>query len=784
MKHIHFKRLIPWLMCLAVVFTAIILIPSNEASAAATVTKRNGVYYDENGYEIIRLGQQVSLTRTGRYSRVVSGVWTVSGAARKVSQSPTRCWFVGTRNGVATIKASIRTRKLVRDYYFLGNAIFWRNRYVYDTTNYTYRVRVIDLSISFRLPASKKIKLGSKISINSYIKANSYARKIAGVTYSSTHNGVLSYQGNGIYKAVKPGRVRISVRTKNLSRNISDYVYVTVYDPTLPAPTITKVENLSASQKITWRKVSGASKYRVFIKKNGSWVKLADTKSTSYANKKVSSGKKYAYTVRCITSNGKKFTSYYNKTGKAATYIAPPKITSFTNSSSGVTIRWGKVNGALKYRVLIKSSGTWKKLADTKSTSYLHKIKDGKKHTYTVRCLNSGNGFSSAVNTTGWSHTAPKPTVIQPTSISLDKTAMTLNVTYSDSGTTYGGRYLYETVYPSNASNKTVTWSSSNTRVATVSSYGYVKAVGNGTATVYAKTVNGKTASCKVTVTTIDNRTVQPTSISLDKSSLSLKVTYTDTGTSYEGATLWETVYPSNASNKTVTWSSSNTGVATVTNYGYVKAVGSGTATITARTVNGKTATCRVTVTTVDNRTVQPTSVYLDYSSVTLTITKSTSGTNYGYRYLNETVYPTNATNKTVTWSSSDPTVASVNSIGKVSAESAGTATITAKTVNGKTATCKVTVNYQDTRPSAVLPSALTFDTYNMTISVDETKYIWESFSPTNTTEKTLRWTSSNTDVATVNSVGLVKGVAPGTAVITAKTLNGIETKCKVTVVR
>ena len=159
--------------------------------------------------------------------------------------------------------------------------------------------------------------------------------------------------------------------------------------------------------------------------------------------------------------------------------------------------------------------------------------------------------------------------------------------------------------------------------------------------------------------------------VSLDRTSLTL-----DVGNS---TTLTATVSPSNATDKTVTWSSSNTSVATVSN-GTVMAVSAGTATITAM-AGSKTATCIITV------EVPVSSVSLNYSSLTLTEGDSFT--------LTATVSPSNATNKTVTWSSSNTSVATVSK-GTVKAVAAGTATITAK-AGDKTATCKITVNASET---------------------------------------------------------------------------------------
>jgi uncharacterized protein YjdB/beta-glucanase (GH16 family)/methyltransferase-like protein len=232
---------------------------------------------------------------------------------------------------------------------------------------------------------------------------------------------------------------------------------------------------------------------------------------------------------------------------------------------------------------------------------------------------------------------------------------------------------LSATVAPSNASNKTVTWTSSNTAVATVNSNGLVTGVATGTATITATTQDGaKTATSSITVTTGN---VMVTGVTVSPTSASLAV----------GATtqLTATVAPSNATNKTVTWTSSNTSVATVNASGLVTGVATGTATITVTTQDGaKTATSAITVTTgniaVTGVTVSPTS-----ASIMIGATQQ----------LTATVAPSNATNKTVTWTSSSNSIATVSSGGLVTGVSVGIANITVTTQDGaKTATASITV--------------------------------------------------------------------------------------------
>ena len=177
----------------------------------------------------------------------------------------------------------------------------------------------------------------------------------------------------------------------------------------------------------------------------------------------------------------------------------------------------------------------------------------------------------------------------------------------------------------------------------------------------------------KLAVMTIDfTQTVAPTGVTVSPTSLELNVG--------ESASLTATVSPSNATDKSVTWSSSAASVATVDSDGKVVAVAPGSAVITATTVNGKTATCNVTV----EGDIMPTGISISPSSLTLTVGQT--GT------LTATITPSNATNKTVNWSSSSSSVATVSSSGVVTAKAVGTTNITATTANGKRAFATVTV--------------------------------------------------------------------------------------------
>ena len=221
------------------------------------------------------------------------------------------------------------------------------------------------------------------------------------------------------------------------------------------------------------------------------------------------------------------------------------------------------------------------------------------------------------------------------------------------------------------------TWKSSNENVLKVSNDGTITFVGTGTAQVIMTLGN-------VTRTYTFRADTEITGISLDKTNITLE----------EGKTqkLIATITPNDATqDKKITWTSGNTSVATVDEDGVVTAKRAGTVTITATTTNGLSATCRVSVIEPKPQEIPITGITLDKTNITLEKGKTEN--------LKATVAPSNTTqDKTVTWSSENTKIATVKD-GVVTAVAEGTTKITVTTVNGKTATCKVTVTEPQTEP-------------------------------------------------------------------------------------
>ena len=322
-------------------------------------------------------------------------------------------------------------------------------------------------------------------------------------------------------------------------------------------------------------------------------------------------------------------------------------------------------------------------------------------------------------------------------SIALDKTELSLTIGASAK--------LTATVLPDDVTDKTIVWTTSDASVATVDAEGNVTAVSVGEATITAA-CGDKSATCKVTVSP-----VLAESIALDKTELSLTI----------GATvkLMATVLPEDVTDKTVAWSTSDASVATVDVEGNVTAVSVGEATITAA-CGDKSATCKVTVSP-----VLAESIALDKTEISLTIGASAK--------LAATVLPENVTDKTVTWSTSDASVATVDAEGNVTAVSVGEATITAA-CGDKSATCKVTVN-------PVLAESIALDKTELSLTIGATVKLMATVLPDDVTDKTVTWSTSEASVATVDAEGNVTAVSVGEATITAACGDKSAT-CKVTV--
>lgn len=386
-------------------------------------------------------------------------------------------------------------------------------------------------------------------------------------------------------------------------------------------------EGMYFTNIVAYDKYDNFSKHRVEV--------FVDRTAPEISNVKISDVNSEGYTVSCDVKDNDavdnvKFPSWFNGLGETETWFV------------------GKLeNGHASYRINVKDLGG----------------KEGTYITYIRAYDKSGNIGSHRLD------------VYIKRSSSINVTGVTLKNTEVKFNSKNAVVNLYATVSPANATNKTVTWKSSNPSVATVDQNGKVTAVSNGTANITVTTQDGnKTATCKVTVNipkpvTPDKPSVSATSIKLNKPSLTL----------YKGKTytLKATVKPKTY-NSGIKWSSSANKYATVSSKGKITAKKSGRTVITAQTKNGKKATC---IKKVKER--KATKVKLSRKSLTLKV---------GRKYaLKATVYPKNTTD-TKKWTINKKGIVKVSSKGVVTGLKKGKCRITLKTSSGKSAYCNVKV--------------------------------------------------------------------------------------------
>ncbi|MDR3116788.1 MAG: Ig-like domain-containing protein, partial [Bifidobacteriaceae bacterium] len=334
-----------------------------------------------------------------------------------------------------------------------------------------------------------------------------------------------------------------------------------------------------------------------------------------------------------------------------------------------------------------------------------------------------------------------QPPYVAVTGFSLQPESQTLNIGED--------QYLQSVILPDNASNIQVNFSSSNPDVATVTQTGLVVAVSSGSAVITGITADGNFQdTCLITVLV---PLINVETVSLDKTSLTINIGETEK--------LIPAISPANATDKSVSWQSSNPSVATVDNQGLVSAVSYGKARIDAVTVDGgKIASCQVSVNVPE------------ISVITVVLSPDSAIINIGQNLpLNTQVLPANASDKTVSYRSSNDQVVSVSQTGIVTGLSVGTATITVRTNDG---------NFEDTSQITVVQPFIPVESVTLTpsqisLNIGQTAQLSAVVLPDNATNKVVEYYSSDSAVATVSQTGLVTAISTGAAVITVETESG-----------
>lgn len=328
-------------------------------------------------------------------------------------------------------------------------------------------------------------------------------------------------------------------------------------------------------------------------------------------------------------------------------------------------------------------------------------------------------------------------------SIALDETQKTMYVGQA-------ARLTY-IILPANASTGTVSWTSTNTSVATVDKTGMVSAKNVGTAVIILKSLDGGySVYCTITVKRVAS------GIKLDATTLDMKAG--------QDRILKPTLTPKDSTDNNIVWESSDTKIATVDDEGKVIAKSAGSAIIMARLETGATAYCKVNV----NLPVE--GLLLNFSDKSLYV---------GEKFkLKVSVTPSAATDLSVTWKTSNDKIAAITADGEVTAVAGGTAIITCTTKDGGySAICVLTVL------ESVSSITMNYQTYYL--GVDKSVFLVATVSTPTASNKDVFWSTSNSDIATVNQKGKVVGRKLGHVTITATALDGSEAEasCEIQVV-
>ena len=563
------------------------------------------------------------------------------------------------------------------------------------------------------------------------------------IIWSSNNEAVATVDANGTVIAKRAGTAVITATSTN---GKSAGCTVTVEKKQIPVTEVRLSEStVGIVEGSTYKLTATVLPENTTDSKNVSWSSNNEAVATVDANGNVTAKRAGTAVITATSTNGKTAgcTVTVSKKEIPITEVRLNKSTETLTEGETTTLTATVLPENTTYGKSVKWSSSNVAVA---TVDLMGKVTAKRAGTAIITAISENGKTASCTITVN-----KKDTNITITEVRLNKSTETLK----EGDTTT----LTATVLPENTTDsKSVSWRSSNSEVATVDANGTVTAKRAGTAVITATSTNGKSAGCTVTVS---RKEIPITEISLDKSSATL--------TEGETTTLVATVLPENTTDsKSVSWRSSNSEVATVDANGTVTAKRAGTAVITATSTNGKTAGCTVTV---SKKEIPIIEISLDKSSATLTEGETTT--------LTATVLPENTTDsKSVSWSSSNSEVATVDANGTVTAKRAGTVVITATSTNGKTAGCTVTVSRKE-----IPITEISLDKSSATLTEGETTTLVATVLPENTTYgKSVKWSSSNVAVATVDLMGKVTAKSAGTAIITATSENGKTASCTVTV--
>ena len=585
-------------------------------------------------------------------------------------------------------------------------------------------VHVTKVTVS---PSAVTLEKGMSSRLTATVTPSNATEK--GIFWSSDNSSVASVSEDGTVTAISPGAAVIIAKSRDngISASCSVTVpvgFIHVAGISLDKEELSLIEEDTICLTATIVPVNATDKTVFWASSDTSIVKVSQDGEVS------------------ATSDGKAVVSVTtNDGGKTAvcevTVFVPVKVTGISLNKTKTKLNTGESETLVA--TVIPENATNKKVIWSSDNPDIVSVDE--KGTLTAKSV--GTTYILAKTEDGNKYAACT-VIVNPISVTGVSVKPSTTILVGDS------EKLEAVITPENASNKNVFWTSDNPTVAYVNKDGNVSGVKPGSATITVTTEDGgRKAYCAVTV-----EPVRVTGVTLEES------TTIDDGTSKK---LTPKIIPENATNKEVTWSSDNSETVSVDAGGAIIAKKVGTATVTVKTVDGgKTASCKVTV--------KPVSV------TGVSVKESTSIFSGSTETLTATISPSNATNKKVTWSSDNTSVATVDQNGKVTGKSVGSARITVTTEDGhKSASCAVTVQRVAVTGISLKPST--------SIALGNTEILVATVLPENATDKSVKWQSDNPGIASVDGSGKITAKAIGMATITATTVDGGKTaSCVVTV--
>lgn len=280
---------------------------------------------------------------------------------------------------------------------------FYKNQFTSTYNTKGWSIKYIETP---KITSVTNALTGAKITWNQVAGAENYRVYVKnGTSWKGLGN---TTSNSFIYTGALSGVEQIyTVRcvSKDGNQNVSGYDksgYAYTY---LAAPKVTKIQNTIDGAQLSWDKINGASKYRVYVNTTNGWKSIADTTDNFFVHTDAISGSNYSYTLKAFDSDGAG--SAHNSTGWSNKFIATPVIKHAEVTNNGVKLTWDKVQGGeeYSYRIFIKNGSSWKTIGTVSGNTNTYTDKTataGNSYIYTVRCIDSNNAYVSAFDSTGY----------------------------------------------------------------------------------------------------------------------------------------------------------------------------------------------------------------------------------------------------------------------------------------------------------------------------------------------------------------------------------------------